>query len=273
MTIDIKQILVDFDPVLVHPLELRATVDAILESLGSPDAELREQLIFPKFSSLLRSAHLPEAELLRILDICLSDTHLFCNIENMSSAVLVRADSGWIISEILLINAKNNFLTLAKLDEIIDRVLLYIAREEDGRGYIEDEGWAHAIANGIDMLGALVANPQVPTSGYEDILIAIESCLFKKTPYFHQEGERAAEVVRAMMDKGISSDTIGQWMNQMSARLAETFDAQGFTYKFHCNNVNVSNFLKSLYFGFKKTGERVKMRVDIYDNIRKLQRF
>jgi len=271
MTLNAREMLINFDPLTVNPLVLRATLEAMLENFGSTDTELRERLIFPTFTKLIKEGFLTSEELSRTLTICLDDNHLFFGIEKESDAVFVRADSSSIISSLLEYNSAQTFLSLAELDEAIARILLYLMREEDGRSYVEGRGWAHAVANGLDILAVLALNPDVPVQRFPEFLTVIESCIFKKVAYFHHEGERAAAAVRAMMDRGMSLDALTAWMQQMATRLTESFAASGFNYKFQCNNVNLLNFLKSLYFNFKKDGARLKLRVEVYNCIKSLQ--
>lgn len=268
----IKEILTDFDPLNANPLEIRATVDAMLDNLCTLDESLRTELLLPIFTKLIKGGHLHSDELSRILEAVTSDEYLFFGIEEESDAVFKRASSAVIISALIEYNSRHSFMSVVRLDELAGRILLYIMREEDGRSFVEGGGWACAFTNGIGMIEALISDSDISTSRFPDFLTAIESCMFKKMPFYHFETERAAEAVRAMMERGMGLAHLSGWTEQMVARLNEFYDAKGFTYKFQSNFVNVSAFLKNLYLNFKKDNERVKLRVAVYSDIQGLHK-
>ena len=272
MSVNIKEILTNFDPLNTNPLEIRATVDAMLENLCTLDEDTRENLLLPIFTRFIKGGHLPATELSRVLDICASDDYLFFEIEKESDAVFKRASSAVIISALIDYNSRQSFISVVKLDELVGRILLYLMREEDARSYVISGGWARAFTNGFDLLGSLVADSDVSASRFPDFLTAIESCLFKKMPFYNFETLGAAEVVRLMMERGMGLAHLSTWTGQMIDRLNEFYDAKGFTHKFQSNFVNVSSFLRDLYFNFKKDSERIKLRVAIYADIKSLHK-
>ncbi|MDR2167835.1 MAG: DUF2785 domain-containing protein [Clostridiales bacterium] len=269
--VKLKGILTDFagsDLRAKSEAEIKTATNQMLQNFDVADSQLRDELIYPIFTKLIDENILSEDDYVRILDICLDEEHLFYRLGEVCDGVFVRSLSALIISSILHANVKRNFLIPVVMDAILDKSLEYIDKEIDGRDYVEDMGWAHAIAHGADILQALALNPQVPAARYSDILAAVESCLFKDASYFDLEGERLAGVIMAMLNRGMGSDVFHAWIAKIIGRLAEVYAAEGFTYKYHRNNVNITNFLKSLYFGLKKDGERTKLRVDIFQIIR-----
>ncbi|MCL2350285.1 MAG: DUF2785 domain-containing protein [Defluviitaleaceae bacterium] len=244
----------------------------ILENMSSVNPNTRSA-IYKNFENMVKQDIIKPPELIRILDICLSEDYLYKNLGAISDDVFARSSASLIISTILEANAGRRFLSIPILDATCDRILEYITLENDTRGFVEGKGWAHAIAHAADMLQSLVSNTQIPTDKYPDVLGVIQNCLFKDATYIDQEDERLVTVVKTMMQKGLESAVLERWVLLLHSKIHNIYqDAGGFTYTYHRANVNVCNFLKSLYFSFKTDGERLKLRVFIFDNIKQLQK-
>jgi len=265
--------LVDVDLNVLNRHELRAIVDVMLELIGYPEPELRDGLVYPFLEEVISQEILSPQDAVEILYICMDENHLYYKLGGICDSVFKRAFCCLIIAAILDANTKRKFLSVDALDEVFIKVLDYLEKEKDVRGYVEGKGWAHAMAHGADMLQCLVLNPQIDSDKYPDVLSTIEVCLFKDTAtYIDQEEERFVGVVRAMMDKGLQGDVLERWIQLLLSRMANLYAAEGFSYKYYRANVNVINFLKALYFNLKKDGDRLKLRVFIYESIKKLQK-
>jgi len=196
------------------------------------------------------------------LEICLDSTHLFYKVGDICDAVFTRSLSSLAISSILDMDEKVQTIPLSLLDHALDRVLLYSKREIDTRGYVDLRGrWANAIANGAKMLHSFALHPNIPKERYVEILQAIEVCLLKNGHiYTGQESEAFSQTIKTMIERGLGSTPLKSWLTTLVARAIS-----------YNGNKNTLNFLKSLYFVFKKDNENLKIRLNIYENILKLK--
>jgi len=257
----------------IDSAELRALVDSTLELIGMPNPELRDSVLYPFLEKIISAGKLSNEDCADILQICISKNNLHYRLGEISDTVFRRAFSSLIIAAILDANIRRKFLPVEIIDQTFTSALSYLEKERDTRGYVAGKGWAHAMAHGAEMLQSLVQSPQIDVENFPDILSTIETCLFKDTAtYIDQEEERFVGVVKAMMDRGLQGSVLERWIILMLSRMANLYASEGFSYRYYRANVNVNNFLKSLYFRLKFDGERLKLRVFIYESVKKLQK-
>ncbi|MCL2353040.1 MAG: DUF2785 domain-containing protein [Defluviitaleaceae bacterium] len=216
----------------------------------------------PKETKILVDRVISSEDICHALETCLSSTHLFYKVGDICDAVFTRSLSSLAISSILDIDVKVQIIPLSLLDNALDKALLYLKKEIDTRGYVDLRGrWANAIENGAKMLHSLALHSNIPKERYAEILQAIEVCLLKNGHiYTGQESEIFSQTVKAMIERGLGSTPLNGWL----ASLATSSTSYN-------GRKNTLNFLKTLYFVFKKDNENLKIRLNIYENILKLQ--
>ena len=123
----------------------------MLNYIGSPDPELRDDLIYLILSDwIIKGVYTPE-QLREILKIAFDDQHLFYKIgEVESDSVFTRSFSVLLIPLILITHRKNNILSKNELQDVYNKVIKYVREEKDLRGFIENKGWAYSVAHGAD---------------------------------------------------------------------------------------------------------------------------
>ncbi|MCL2235177.1 MAG: DUF2785 domain-containing protein [Defluviitaleaceae bacterium] len=250
--------------------EVSGLIDDILENASTADTELRYELIYPTLSKMVSRDILSEKEFSRLLRACLDENNLFHGLgEKGTDSVFTRAFSSLILYTLLEANSKKQVLSVPEVDNAFEQILQYTEKEMDTRGFVEGKGWAFAIAHAADMLQCLVQTPLITMERFPDILAAVKSCLFKEGPYIDGEIDRLAMVAKLIMEKGFAANTLESWLQSLVISVSELRAEEGMSYKFYRINTNVMNFLRSLYFAFKKDGDRVKLRVSIYQLIKK----
>ena len=164
-----------------------------LTHLGSPDLELRDELIYTTLARwIVDKAYFSEVELRDFLQTSLDDQHLFfCLGDEEDDSVFTRSFSSLVIACILERHRKAPFLDEAVIGEVKARVTSYLNQERDLRGYVEGKGWAHAVAHAADVLDELVQCPEVDAAGVLELLACIrESACTPLYVYVHDEEER-----------------------------------------------------------------------------------
>lgn len=132
-------------------------IASALDHIGSPDPVLRDELIYATLARWIMGAHLTSAEITSLLDTILDEAHLGYRLgESNTDSVFTRSFSLLLLPPILIAHRERNFLPAEKILEVFSRVMEYLDKERDWRGYIPGKGWAHAAAHAADTLDDLV---------------------------------------------------------------------------------------------------------------------
>ena len=110
----------------------------MLVHIGSPDSQLRDNMIYQTFCQLILETKIDDQLLGEILELCVSDQFLFKGIgEKDTDSVFTRSFTSLLIALILYQDNRNDFLTEAKVNEIKDKLISYVNLEKDVRGYVK----------------------------------------------------------------------------------------------------------------------------------------
>ncbi|MCL2171165.1 MAG: DUF2785 domain-containing protein [Defluviitaleaceae bacterium] len=246
--------------------ELDKLISGMLENIGSPDPELRDGLIFNTFVRIIdEEGFLGPFRLLNILETALDDNHLFHNIGNRGDdTVFTRSFSALAAAAVLHADARRDFLSQGDFDKMALRILRYLPLENDTRGYVSGKGWAHSIAHGADLLVELVRNPKFANGDFVKILDAIKSCLFKSRAYSNLEDARLfAPILAAYEFRGLMDSGLCKWLSALCADLAKIYNQEGHTYQYHRIRINLTNFLKTIYFEYRINNQKIELRDEI----------
>ncbi|MCL2855001.1 MAG: DUF2785 domain-containing protein [Defluviitaleaceae bacterium] len=250
--------------------EITTIIDDMLENVATADRAIRYDLIYPTLHKMISSGVLSDKEFSRVFRICLDDDYLFNGLGQAGTdTVFIRAFSALMLFTLLNDNIAKQRLSVPEVDNAFERILHYAEKEADTRGFVEGKGWAFAIAHAADMLQCLVQTPFITAEKFPQILRAVKICLFKEGPYIDGEIDRMATVAKLMMERGFPTDALEGWMLSLAEGVEEMMAEEGASYRHFRINANVSNFLRSLYFQFKKDGDRLKLRVSIFEIIKK----
>lgn len=246
--------------------------------LGSTDPELRDQIAYETFANFLDRGYysLDEIEiyianLLANLEIGISETE--------SDSVFLRAFSALFLAEIVHNDNKAPRLKKGLIKTILEKGLWYLAEEKDPRGYVQEKGWAHALAHTADLMLVLGKSLNVGKSEHQRILNGIGTKLAQSTNwvYIHGEDDRLSRAVLEILHRDTLSKTFlekwsrsflkpdkrswkGAWANEEVARAF----------------FNTRNFLRSLHLQViteEKLPQQEELEKMILETIRKLRPF
>ncbi|WP_289138468.1 DUF2785 domain-containing protein [uncultured Brevibacillus sp.] len=236
--------------------QLQYFVALMLEYIGDPQPELRDNLIYPTFRHWIATENKFTDQGLRILLATLIDEqHLFYNIgSDGEPSVFTRTFSVLPVALILRRHCEQPFLEQADFRRVKQSLLRYYKEEKDLRGYLNEGGWAHSAAHGADALDELVQCPESDEALQLEVLAAISGMLHNGKHVFHdEEDERIATIVSTMLANNLLPKAeIANWISGLA----------------RCNGwprsrskgiavVNTKNFLRSLYF---------RQREDFHEN-------
>ncbi|WNN74211.1 DUF2785 domain-containing protein [Lysinibacillus capsici] len=244
----------------------------LLQYIGDPQPELRDNLIYPMFYMWIKEENrFSEEELRSLLTILTDENHLFYNIGSEDDqSVFTRTFSALPIALIIQHHRKNPFLNQEEIEQLMQVMLRYYKEEKDLRGYLSVGGWAHSASHGADVFVELVQCEESSVAMLREVLVAISGKLHNGIHIFSDEDdERLVNIVDTMIHKELlPHQEIANWIsclaqccnlprnrNQVIAR------------------VNSKNFLRSLYFRRGQDSLGNALNTAILDTEAKLNRF
>lgn len=218
----------------------------MLESIGSLDPILRDELIYGTLSHWILENKFTIEKLKKLLKISLEANHLFYKLyEKNDDAVFKRTFSVLIVALIIKKHREENFLSKEELHEVKDKLIEYMNNEQDVRGYVEVKGWAHSAAHTADALDELVQCSYITKKDLLDILNAIKAKVgIGYYVYIEEESERMITVIENSLNRNMLSDSeITEWLHEFKLQNTKASYIENMHLK-----VNVKGFLRAAYF-------------------------
>lgn len=217
----------------------------MVKDIGTTDEELREQ-IYHTFYQWTVNQTLTKEDMRQLVFIAVDEDHLFYQIdEPESDAVFTRTFSVLLVPLALQYHTAVSYLTESDVRIIKDKVITYISREKDLRGYVRVKGWAHGIAHAADALEDIAGSSFMNEADLEELLaVAHQSICINRYYYVDREDERMAEVISTIVKRSMLSETrLVEWFVQVGkvekiGSYPEDLIMRG----------NIRNFLRSIYF-------------------------
>jgi len=226
----------------------------MLPHLGCPNAELRDDLIYSTLATWILADKFEDDDLKTLLRQLLTEEHLFYKLgESDTDSVFMRSFSALLVPLILSKHRQRPFLMPYELRELKVKLLDYLEKEQDLRGFVLDEdeadepkGWAHAVAHTADALGELVQCKELENEELLEILNSIRQKTAEfKIVFVHLEDERlVTPVIAALRRKVLTPTEVQEWLAGFLP-LAQQKEPFPDCYR---QAQNVKNFLRSLYF-------------------------
>lgn len=166
-----------------------AAIDALIACLGNPDPAIRDDFAFALWTQGLRGKQLTADGLRHAMQ--------------RLTAILAAADdpSGFrrpfavlALSEVARADRVEPFLTDAELHALAETGATYLRGVTDYRGFVEGQGWRHAVAHGADLLMQLALNPRLARADADLLLGAIAAQVAPpgSHAFIHGEARRLA---------------------------------------------------------------------------------
>lgn len=248
-----EQLIIDLQRIEENDYELRSGeqlrdyVKLMLEYIGDPQPKLRDDLIYSTFYKWINEKQwFSDAELRELLLILLDEQHLFYHIGSKEDqAVFTRTFSVLIVALILQRHREQAFLASAEFTNVKEALIRYYEEEQDLRGFMPEEGWAHAAAHGADALDELVLCSESDAAIREEVLAVIQRMLYNDQHIFSdEEDERIATIVATMIDHHLlPQQSIVDWIRNL-----EQCGGWPRSRGQYVARVNTKNFVRSLYF-------------------------
>ncbi|MCB9436851.1 MAG: DUF2785 domain-containing protein [Anaerolineales bacterium] len=221
----------------------------LLQTLGSPDPEWRDDIGYMTFVTWVDEGLYPTVELLALIDPLLANLKIGLG-ERGTDLVLLRSFSALWLSVIVYQDNEEPFLDAETIQTIAERTIAYFLAEVDVRGYVEGKGWLHAVAHTGDLLSFLARSPHSDAARLTAILDAIGAKLgrFRPDAYTHAEDQRLAKVVISALKRELLTADYWQGWLQRLVEIAKQGYPDGFTLDRYYTYQNIRAFLQSVYF-------------------------
>lgn len=230
--------------------------------LGDPDPDIRDGIAFPTMATWIDEGVYDDL-LIGLGDGMCHGFDVGLG-ERTSDTVFRRSFSALILTECI---DRSTSAALGGPEVVLrwgDKVMSWLSREQDLRGFVPGKGWAHAVAHGADALGALARSPYLGRLELTVILDVIADRLLAPTESFFICGEddRLAFATMHLLRRDILGlDVLEPWV----ARLAAGAQGRGSiaANPFHVAG-NVQGYLRSLHLQLAlSTGGHPAVRPDL----------
>jgi hypothetical protein len=193
--------------------------------------------------------------------------------ERGTDTVFRRSFSALILAECVL---RDNEQHVVPPDTILrwgDRAAGWLVRERDVRGFVPGKGWAHAIAHGADVLGALAKSEALGRLELTVLLDVIADRLLTESDrLLHGEDDRLAAATMEILRRDVVSlDVVEPWLARLAHKARPDHDRDGDPFTVAGN---VQPFLRALYLQLalapKPPAQRADLLLTLIDRLRQV---
>ena len=235
----------------------------LLEHLGDPTPEIRDDLVFTSLARGLQEELFTQKQFQFIAARIVSDDGLDKEIDKTETSTLERSFRALIYTNLLSADANQQSIFYQGLKAEIRNVLLnqglhYLSKEEDTTGFSSQYGWVHAFAHGADLLTEVVCHPDFPISRVHEVFDILGQ-LFKRISirFTDDEDWRLARVIYEPILQGkLEQEQVASWIKAVDFPIEEREDF----YKF-------SNFRSCLLEVYVQLDQRKSLQDDLKEAI------
>jgi Protein of unknown function (DUF2785) len=232
-------------PTSPAPLEL---IPELLELLGSPDPVLRDEIAYRALAFWIMRGVFDDQtkrDLIPMLEAKLT----FKIGESGTDSVFSRSFACLIFAALIGTNNEKSFLEPGEVEHVLELALSYLEREQDLRGFIPGQGWAHAVAHCADWLDEHANTPDISAANLERILEALANKTEIETIYLFDEEDRLAYAASRVIARGkLEPERIEAWAKALASRVSATDEQKSNGVRRH----NAKGFLRSTYLYLEK---------------------
>ncbi|WP_294974952.1 DUF2785 domain-containing protein, partial [uncultured Leuconostoc sp.] len=138
-------------------------IQLAISQLTNPSPKYRDTGAFLFLSDIIQNELISEDQLRRLTQSLVADERLFSHIlEPKNDGIYGRSFSILVLSLLLFTQrTKTHFMSADQLELVINQVAVYVALENDTRGFIGTNGWAHAFTHIGNVLAELFMMPEI----------------------------------------------------------------------------------------------------------------
>ncbi|MDM5464524.1 MULTISPECIES: DUF2785 domain-containing protein [Bacillus cereus group] len=260
--------------IMANTIHIDSLSSSMLQHIGVTDSYLRDKLIYSTFYHLIKKDYISHTHLQKLLSESISENYLFYKIHtDDDDAVFTRAFTTLLIALIIDADTNHNFLSQTDISNVKDKLILYMNKEHDLRGYVQERGWAHSVAHASDTFEALVNNPKLETLHHEEILQTLLNKICVHSIYYkYEEDERIVYPIVAMLQNGLEEEVLILALHNLVAQLQvqkPTLHIKSYEFLYG----NIKSFLRSLFFKLRTMSICKKTEREIEKSLQELHKY
>jgi hypothetical protein len=179
----------------------------LVECLGHPDPQIRDQIAFTRLATLLRQGQWTPAQLRELR------ARLEADLQAEDRQGYRRPFLALVLAEVARTDRIQPWMLPAERTSMAAAAAAYLASVRDYRGYEDGEGWRHGVAHGADWIMQLALNPQVDLPARTRMLAAIASQVSPADGSSYRFGE-PSRLARASYFLLASAQVEPAWMQE-----------------------------------------------------------
>ena len=218
------------------PSYSREEIQWLLEHLGDPSPEIRDDLVFTSLARGIQEELFTQEQFQLIADVIVSDGGLDKEINKSGFPTLERSFRALIYANLLCVDANPQSIFYQGLKAeirtvILNQGLLYLSKEKDTTGFSSQYGWVHAFAHGADLLTEVVCHPDFPNNKVHEGLNILGQIFKRISIRFTDDEEwRLARVLYEPILQGkIEQEQVASWIKTLDFPIEEREDFYKFS--------------------------------------------
>ena len=218
------------------PSYSREEIQWLLEHLGDPSPEIRDELVFTSLARGIQEELFSLEQFQFISEEVSSDEGLYKEIDSRGVSALKRSFRALIYANLLSCDGTKESLYYQQLSSptrvtMLNQGLHYLTKEKETTGYSHQFGWIHAFAHGADLLTEVVCHPDFPKNRDYEVFDVLGQ-LFKRIPirFTNDEDWRLARAFYEPILRGkIEPSLLTAWLQTVEFPLKEVNDFRKFS--------------------------------------------
>lgn len=235
----------DFEPLTSpNPKEL---LPYFYKYIGSPDPELRDELIFSTMANWIYRGVFTNEEIYKIAETLVQDDYILNGIgrENDDS-VFIRSATALQLWAIIVTQKEKNFLSFNFIGGIFEKTIKLLQEEVDYRAYVPDKGWANSISHTANVLTELVQLPEIQKPW---MILTLNSIFDKILQYnFQFQGDEIEQLATTVAEILLREILLEEEIQPSFEKLKIQPHFHGQDPENFFRFINVRNLLRAIYF-------------------------
>jgi hypothetical protein len=235
--------------------------EELTRMLGDPDPDVRDGIAFPTMATWIDEGVYDDL-LVGLGDGMTHGLDFGLGLREDDS-VFRRSFSALILTECIDRSTSTGLVGSEVVLRWGDRLMGWLAREQDLRGFVPGKGWAHALAHGADALAALARSPYVGRLELTVILDVVADRLLTPTDAYWVSGEDdrlALATMNVLQRNVLGLDVLEPWVARVAAGALGRGDLRHNPFRVAGN---VQSYLRSLHLQLALTAEHPVVRTDL----------
>lgn len=255
----------------VHATGLAVPTDRPLDDLtaeltrmlGDTDPETRDATAYPTLSTWIERGVYDD--LLAGLGDGMAAGLVVGLGERDTDSVFRRSFSALILGACLTRDNQQPLVSSTKVLEWGDRLMTWLVRERDVRGFVPGKGWAHTVAHGADALGSLAQSPQLAAAELSVILDVVADRLLLPVESLFTSGEPdrlARTAIQVLGRNVVSMQTVEPWLERLAVA-AGSLSSDSADRDPYLTGGNAQAFLRALHLQLAVGMRQPRLRADL----------